>query len=111
MIMTMPTVRTTRAISFGSSLHLHVAIDEHRDEERVDAGDRAGLGRREHAGQDAAEDDHDGDHAPDRVERDLERLAQRDDLALREVVAGSAMMSTRMISDRPEQQRRDDAAP
>ena len=37
--------------------------------------------------QDAADDDDDGDQAPERLAGDLERLAQRDDLALREVVA------------------------
>ena len=36
-------------------------------------------------GENAAEDDHDRDQAPDRVERDLERLPEWDDLALREV--------------------------
>ena len=36
---------------------------------------------------DAADDDDDGDQAPDRLAGDLDRLAQRDDVALGEVVA------------------------
>ena len=87
MIITMPTVRTTRADQLRQIAPFAVAIDEHRDQEGVDAGDRGGFGRREHAGQDAAENDHDRDHAPDRVERDLERLAERDHFAFREIVA------------------------
>ncbi len=66
---------------------LDVAVDEHRDEEGIDTGDRSGFGRREDAGQDAAEDDRDRDHAPDRIDGDLDGLAERHDLASREFVS------------------------
>src|SRR5262245_21999842 len=65
---------------------LDVAVDEHRDGEGVNAGDRSGFGRREDAGQDAAQDDRDRDHAPDRIDGDLDRLTQRHDLASGELV-------------------------
>ena len=45
-----------------------VAIDEHRHKERLDAGDRAGFDRGEYAEQDAAENNDDGDQAPDGVD-------------------------------------------
>ena len=47
----------------------------------------ADFGRREHAAQDAADDDEDRDQSPERLAGDLDRLAERDDLALGEVVA------------------------
>src|SRR5262249_11369971 len=68
---------------------LDVAVDEHRDEEGVNTGDRSGFGRREDAGQDAAEDDRDRNHAPDRIDGDPNCLAQRYDLAFGELVAVS----------------------
>ena len=83
----MPTVRMTRADQFRNIAPFDVAIDEHRHKESVDARDRAGFGRCKHAGQDAAENNNDGDHAPDGVERDLADLAERDLLAFREIVA------------------------
>ena len=85
-----------------------VAIDEHRHQKRVDAGDRGGFSRREDAGEDPAEDDHDRDHSPNRVERDLERLTQWHDLALRKLVA---MRDDQHQHDQrqAQQQRRNDA--
>ena len=58
--------------------------------------------------EDAAEDDEDRDQAPERLDGDPERLAQRDDLAFREVVAvgdDQAQDHQRQA----EQQARDDA--
>ena len=44
--------------------HAHVAIDEHRDEERIGGGHGRGLRRREDAAVDAAQDDHDEEQSP-----------------------------------------------
>ncbi len=85
-----------------------VAVDEHGDEEGVDAGDCRRLGRGEDAGQDAAQDDDHGHQAPDRLVGDAHRLAQPDRLALWEVLA----MGDDEAQDhqrQPEQQTRDDA--
>ena len=65
-----------------------VAIDEHRDDEGVDAGDRRRFRRREDAAQDAAEDDEDGEQAPERLDARSSAPARgRIGLALRKVVA------------------------
>ena len=64
---------------------LVVAVDEEGDEEGVDAGHRGGLGGREHARQDAADDDHHGHQAPQRLEHDARDVLERDRLGLRHV--------------------------
>ena len=64
-----------------------VAVDEHGDEERPDAGDRARFDRGEDAGQNAAENDEEGDHAPERRDRHAEGGARRDRFAGRVAVA------------------------
>src|SRR5262249_44437337 len=63
-----------------------VAVNEPPDEEGGEAGACRRLRRGEYAAQNSPEDDRDRDHSPDRVERDLERLAQRDHLALRKLL-------------------------
>ncbi len=64
-----------------------VAVDEHGDQERPDAGDGAGLDRGEDAAQDAAEDDNQRDQAPQRIDGDLRGLLDLDHVALRMLVA------------------------
>src|SRR6476660_1229196 len=75
------------ADQFRNLAPFDVAIDEHRHKERVDARDRARFRRCKYAGQDAAENNDDGDHTPNSVERDLADLTERDLLAFREIVA------------------------
>src|SRR6478672_13333583 len=75
------------ADQFRNFTPLDVAIDEHRHQEGVDAGNRPGFRRREDTGQDTAKDNDDGDHAPDRVEHDLADLVKFDLFAFREIIA------------------------
>src|SRR6266702_5337778 len=58
-----------------------VTIDNPRYEERPNAGNVAGLDRREYTTEYAAEDNPEGDQPPESVERDLERFAQGHGLA------------------------------
>src|SRR5579871_4423944 len=74
---------------YGQVAPAIVAIDEHGDEERPDAGDRAGLDGGEDAAQDAAEDDHQRDQAPGRIDRDTNRVLDRHHLPLRMALAVS----------------------
>src|SRR6478672_419232 len=75
------------ADQFWNFTPFYVAIDEHRHQEGVDAGNRPGFRRREDAGQDTAKDNGDGDHAPNRVEHDLADLVKFDLFAFREIIA------------------------
>src|SRR4029078_6665116 len=71
--------------------------------------DRRGVYRREDTGQDASENDHDRDQTPYRVDGDLERLAQRDDLAFREILPVRDDQNEH-DQRKTQQERRDDPA-
>ena len=64
----------------------HFLIDEHADDDHVDAGDSAGLGGGKHAGQDAHQDDGRGQQSPDGLDELLADTLDVEFVAHRQVV-------------------------
>ena len=70
---------------------LVIAVNEHGDEERPQAGHGGRFGRREYPGQDPAEDNHHRHQPPQGIEHNFQRLPERDFVPLRvAALAGEA---------------------
>ncbi len=82
----MATVLSVRWTRPGRSLPFVIAVDEHGDAERPDAGDGAGLDGGENAEQNAGNDDENRNQAPQCFEADHDGFAERHRFALRVAV-------------------------